>query len=73
MVSVAKYTTFSFSSMILIYIAMVSVILIVIASTLKLKHNAILQANKIMLVAQSPAYLGANNIYLTSVYLSMIY
>ena len=64
MVSVAKYTTFSFSSMILIYIAMVSVILIVIVSTLRLKHNTCLQADKIMLVAQSLAYLSANNIYL---------
>ena len=45
--------------MILIYIVMLSVILIVIASTLKHKHNAIFQADRIMLVAQSPAYLGA--------------
>ena len=50
--------------MILIYIVMLSVILIVIASTLKHKHNANFQADKIMLVAQSPAYLGSNNITL---------
>ena len=43
---------------------MLSVILIVITSTLKHKHNAIFQADKIMLVAQSPAYLGTNNITL---------
>ena len=50
--------------MILIYIVMLSVILIVIASTLKHKHNANFQGDKIMLVAQSPAYLGTNNITL---------